>query len=77
MKYKKSGTKKAPIQSLAHNQALNHLEGNLEENIPKLVAMVDKSTPKGWYVRRRGAVRKATEELKFQQDIAKIERSPL
>ncbi len=58
-----SGPIKAAMQSFAINQALNHLEGNLEENIPKLVAMVDRFTPKVWYVSQRGAVRKAIEEL--------------
>ncbi len=51
-----SGPIKAATQSFAIDQALNHLEGTPEENSPKLVVMVDRSTPKGWYVSQRDAV---------------------
>jgi len=50
------------MQNFAINQALNYLEGNPEENIPKLMAMVDKFTPKDWYVEQRSAIRKTIEE---------------
>lgn len=41
---------KAAMQNFAISQALNYLEGSPEENIPKLMALVDKFTPKDWYV---------------------------
>ena len=50
------------IQNFAINQALNYLEGNPEENIPKLMAFVDKFTPKDWYASQRSAVREAISE---------------
>lgn len=33
---------KETMQAFAINQALNYLEGNPDENIPKLMALVDK-----------------------------------
>ena len=50
------------FQKFAVNQALKYLEKNPEENLPKLMAMVDKVTPKDWYVSQRNAVRKTLEE---------------
>ena len=50
------------IQNFALNQALNYIEGNPQENIPKLMALVDRLSPDGWYESQRGAVRRAIEE---------------
>ena len=38
------------MQEFTVNQALKYLEGNPEENIPKLMAWVDRLMPKDWYV---------------------------
>ena len=56
-----SGVKES-FQKFAVNQALKYLEKNPEENLPRLMAMVDKVTPKDWYVSQRNAVRKTLEE---------------
>ena len=56
-----SGVKES-FQKFAVNQALKYLEKNPEKNLPKLMAMVDKVTPKDWYVSQRNAVRKTLEE---------------
>ena len=53
---------KESFTKFAVNQALKYLEKNPEENLPKLMAMVDKVTPKDWYVSQRNAVRKTLEE---------------
>ena len=53
---------KESFQKFAVNQALKYLEKNPEENLPRLMAMVDKVTPKDWYVAQRNAVRKTLEE---------------
>ncbi|MGN0801791.1 MAG: radical SAM protein [Candidatus Faecivicinus sp.] len=56
------GTIKNTMQNFAINQALKYIEGNPEENIPKLMALVDKYSPEGWYVGQRDAVRKVIAE---------------
>ena len=53
---------KESFTKFAVNQALKYLEKNPEENLPKLMAMVDNVTPKDWYVSQRNAVRKTLEE---------------
>ncbi len=53
---------KTAMQNFAISQALNYVEGNPAENLPKLMALVDKFTPKDWYVSQRNAVRKAIAE---------------
>lgn len=53
---------KRSLQSFAMNRALNYLEGNPEENIPKLMAMVDKHSPEGWFKGQRDAIRNVIEE---------------
>ena len=53
---------KEGMQNFAVNQALKYIEGNPEENIPKLMALVDKFTPEGWYQNQRDAIRKVIEE---------------
>ncbi|WP_298022531.1 radical SAM protein [uncultured Dysosmobacter sp.] len=57
-----SNSIKASMQNFAVNQALNYIEGNPEENIPKLMELVDKFTPEGWYAAQRDAIRKVIEE---------------
>ncbi|MCM1217661.1 MAG: radical SAM protein [Lachnospiraceae bacterium] len=44
------------------DQALKYIEGNPEENIPKLMALVDRYTPEGWLEEQRSAFRTAIEE---------------
>lgn len=50
------------MQNFALNQALKYIEGNPEENIPKLMALVDKFTPAEWYASQRNAIRGAIDE---------------
>lgn len=53
---------KENLQEFAINKALNYVEGNPEENIPKLMEFADKLLPKGWYESQRSAIRTAIEE---------------
>lgn len=53
---------KEGIQNFAINQALKYIEGNPEENIPKLMSLVDKVTPDGWYQGQRDAIRTVIDE---------------
>ena len=53
---------KEAMQNFAINQALKYIEGNPEENIPKLMALVDKFSPADWYTTQRSVVRKVIEE---------------
>lgn len=53
---------KTAMQNFAINQALNYVENNPEENIPKLMAFVDKHSPDGWYESQRAAIRQAIDE---------------
>ena len=53
---------KTAMQNFAINQALNYVENAPEENIPKLMAFVDRHSPSGWYESQRAAVRQAIEE---------------
>lgn len=57
-----SKTIKNSMQNFAINQALKYIENNPEENIPKLMAMVDKYSPEDWFKRQRNMVRKAIDE---------------
>lgn len=57
-----SNSIKDSIQHFAVNQALKYIEGNPEENIPKLMALVDKYSPDGWYESQRNAIRKVIAE---------------
>ena len=50
------------MQNFAINQALKYLEGNPEENLPKLMALVDKHSPDGWYETQRKYIRAAINE---------------
>ena len=53
---------KQSVQNFAINQALNYVEGNPEENLPKLMDLVDKFSPDGWLENHRKVARKAIEE---------------
>lgn len=57
------------MQNFAVNQALQYIEGNPEENIPKLMALVDRYTPDGWYKSQRDAIRKVIEEKNNWYDL--------
>lgn len=53
---------KTVMQNFAINQALKYIEGNPEENLPKLMALVDKYTPDDWYKGQRAAIRNVIEK---------------
>lgn len=55
-------TVRESMQNFAVSQALKYIEGNPEENIPKLMALVDKFTPTDWYATQRDAIRNVIEE---------------
>ncbi len=55
-------TIKESMQSFAINQALKYIEGNPEENIPRLMDLVDRFSPAGWYENHRKTIRKAIDE---------------
>ncbi len=46
------------IQNFGIKQALKYMEKDPEENIPKLMDMVDKFAPDGWYEAQRNMIRK-------------------
>ena len=60
---------KETMQAFAVNKALNYIEGNPEENIPKLMELVDRYTPDGWYEGQRKAIRKVIEEKNNWYDL--------
>ena len=45
---------------------LGYLEKDPEVNIPKLMELVDKFVPDGWYESQRNAIRNAMDEIKKQ-----------
>lgn len=53
---------KETMKTFTVNQALKYLDSNPEENIPKLMAWVDRLVPEDWYASQRNAIRKAIEE---------------
>ena len=55
-------TIKETMQNIAIQQALNYIEGNPEENIPKLLDLADKLLPSDWYGTQRKAISKAVSE---------------
>lgn len=57
-----SNSIKEALQHFAVKQALSYIEDNPEENIPKLMALVDKASPDGWYASQRAAIRTAIAE---------------
>ena len=64
---------KSSMQNFAVDKALKYIEGNPEENIPKLMKLVDKLTPEYWYKSQRDAIRTAIEEKKhWYQLILKV-----
>ncbi|MCD7820695.1 MAG: radical SAM protein [Clostridiales bacterium] len=60
MKFGKSF--KESVQAFAIKQAMNYLEGNPEENIPKLMTWVDRLSPEDYYPKARANIRKAIDE---------------
>ena len=50
------------VKNFAVNQALKYLEKDPEENIPKLMDMVDRFFPEDWYGNQRKMIRKAIDE---------------
>ena len=46
----------------AINSGLKYLEKDPEVNIPKLMSLVDKAAPEGWYEGARNMIRNAIEE---------------
>ena len=57
-----AGSIKDSVQNFAINQALRYIEGNPDENIPKLMAMADKFFPAEWYAEARSGIRTAIDE---------------
>ncbi|NCC47311.1 MAG: radical SAM protein, partial [Bacteroidia bacterium] len=57
-----SNSIKDSMQNFAVNQALKYIEGNPEETIPKLMALVNKYTPADWYSSQRDAINNAINE---------------
>lgn len=60
---------KNKMQNFAVSKALNYIEGNPEENIPRLMELVDRYTPDGWYEGQRSAIRKVIEEKNSWYDL--------
>ena len=60
---------KSSMQYFAVDKALKYIEGNPEENIPKLMKLVDKLTPEYWYKSQRDAIRTAIEEKNHWYDL--------
>lgn len=56
-----SRTKEA-MRNFTIHQALKYVEGNPDENIPKLMALVDRFVPEDWYVSQRAALREVIEK---------------
>lgn len=52
---------KAATMSAALEKSLSYITKNPQENIPKLMSMVDKILPEGWYEKQRKAFRGAIE----------------
>ncbi len=57
------------MQNFAVDKALKYIEGNPEENIPKLMKLVDKLTPEYWYKSQRDAIRTVIEEKNHWYDL--------
>ena len=53
---------KTTLQNFAVNRALGYIESNPEENIPKLMALVDRSLPADSYSSARNMIRNVIEE---------------
>lgn len=64
---------KETMQTFAVNQALKLVEGNPDENLPKLMEMVDKYSPEGWYESQRRVLRTViTEKNNWYQLIMRL-----
>jgi len=50
------------IQNHTIRKAMTYLEDNPEENIPKLMDLIDRISPEGWFTGQRDAFRKAIQE---------------
>lgn len=50
------------VQKFGMNQALKYLEKDPETNIPKLMNLVDKVMPEGWYGSQRKLIREQIDE---------------
>lgn len=57
------------MQNFVVNQALRYIEDCPEENIPRLMEMVDRYTQDGWYERQRDAIRTVIEEKNNWYDL--------
>lgn len=53
---------KETLQTFALNKALDYIEGSPEDNIPKLMELVDRFSPDGWYEGQRSVIRNAIYE---------------
>ncbi|MCD7883022.1 MAG: radical SAM protein, partial [Lachnospiraceae bacterium] len=53
---------KTALTEAVVKQGLGYLEKDPETNIPKLMALVDKYTPKDWFVGQRNAIRNAIQD---------------
>ena len=64
---------KETMQNFAVNQALKYIEGNPDENLPKLMELVDKFSPEGWYEEQRNAIRTViTEKNNWYQLVLRL-----
>ena len=57
-----NGKTKEIMQNFAIKQALNYVEKDPEQNIPKLMKLVDRSCPDGWYEKQRAVIRNVIEK---------------
>jgi len=62
-------TIKQSIQSRTILKAMTYLENNPEENIPKLMNLMDRVSPEGWFTGQRDSFRKAIEEKNNWYDL--------
>ena len=53
---------KRAAMAAAVNTALSYLSKDPEQNIPKLMDLVDRFSPDGWYEGQRSAIRNAIRE---------------
>ena len=55
-------TVRSRMQGVAVHQALRFIEGNPEENIPRLIELSDRLLPAGWFGTQREAIRSAVHQ---------------
>ena len=55
--------------SASLNQALKYMDKDPDTNIPKIMDMVDRVTPDGWYEEQRSAIRSVIEEKNHWYDL--------